>query len=200
MPAGATRKAHDSTTIISFAQQFQTEINAIMADGSESGATPISVGIDSQSVATTGGNSFNDWIGGILTQSVGQGFTLGYIADHYYTSLGPGSENDASLLGVSNTATSNTSSDNPYDWAERSSDYDTLIHNTEVAGGSAGVQYLGHVQLIADEVNSVSSKPGKESTSLVNGLFIADAIGSRNGNYRLQWFRRHSGLLDMGSA
>ena len=81
MPGTATRKAHDPTTIISFASQFQTEINSILADGSESGAAPISIGIDSQSVATTGGNSFSDWIGGILTQSVSQGFTLGYIAD-----------------------------------------------------------------------------------------------------------------------
>ncbi|MGD0769988.1 MAG: hypothetical protein ABSB42_17525, partial [Tepidisphaeraceae bacterium] len=180
MPGSATRKAHDPTTIISFAKQFQTEINSILSDGSESGATPISIGIDSQDVATTPNNSgdFYDWIGNILTQSVSQGFTLGYIADHYYTSLGPGSENDASLLGVSNTTTSNTSSDNPYDWAQRSSDYDTLIHNAEVAGGSAGVQYLGNVQLIADEVNSVSSSPGQQSVSLVNGLFIADALGS----------------------
>ena len=35
-----------------------------------------------------------------------------------------------------------------------------------------------NVQLLADEVNSISSNPGKQSTSLVNGLFVADALGS----------------------
>ena len=117
---------------------------------------------------------------------------------HYYTSLGPGSENDASLLGVSNTTTSNTSSDNPYDWAQRSSDYDTLIHNAEVAGGSAGVQYLGNVQLIADEVNSVSSSPGQQSVSLVNGLFIADALGSTLETAGSNGFAGYQGFWNLG--
>jgi alpha-L-arabinofuranosidase len=180
MPAGDKPKAHDPTTLISFAEQFQAEINAIMADGSESGAVPILVGVDSQDVATTPDNSstFDDWIGNILSQSVAQKFTLGFIADHYYTSVSSGSENDATLLGMSNTVTTNNSSSNPYDWAERASDYDTLIENTITANGAAGEEYLGKVQLIADEVNSISSSPGKQSTSLVNGLFIADAIGA----------------------
>jgi hypothetical protein len=34
------------------------------------------------------------------------------------------------------------------------------------------------VPVIATEFNSVSSYPGKESTSLVDGLFVADSLGS----------------------
>ena len=34
------------------------------------------------------------------------------------------------------------------------------------------------VKVLATEFNSADSSPGKESTSLVNGLFIADSIGS----------------------
>ena len=35
----------------------------------------------------------------------------------------------------------------------------------------------GNVQLLTTEFNSVYSNPGKQSTSLVNGLFIADSLG-----------------------
>ena len=42
--------------------------------------------------------------------------------------------------------------------------------------------YLGSeanaVELVCTENNSVSSDPGKQSTSLVNGLFLADAVGN----------------------
>jgi hypothetical protein len=161
MPAGDKPKAHDPTTLVSFAVQFQNEIDAILSDGMESGAKPISLGIDSQAVD----NSFSNWIVNVLKQSAAQGLKLGFIADHYYTSVSPGSENDATLLGVSNTP----GSGNTYDWSQRAADYDGLIN-----------EYLPgqNVQLFADEVNSISSDPGKQSTSLVNGLFIADALGS----------------------
>jgi len=182
IPSGDTRAAHDPTTLIAFSNDFETAINGFLSDGMESAAKPISVGLDSQDVAT-GSGDFSDWIGNILTQSVAQKFTLGFIADHYYTPVSSGKENDAELLAVSNATTGSKSnpywnSTNPYDWTLRATDYDTDIHNAEVAGGAAGTQYLGNVQLIADEVNSVAGTPNMQSTNLVNGLFIADAIGS----------------------
>jgi alpha-L-arabinofuranosidase len=155
MPTGDSPKAHDPTTLISFAKQFA----ALAAEISPG----ILIGYDSQAVDS----SFSGWIVNTLEQSASQGFTPGFIADHYYTSVSPGSENDATLLGVSNTSASG----NTYDWSQRAADYDNLIHSIL---GSAG----NNVQLIADEVNSISSNPGKQSTSMVNGLFIADAIGS----------------------
>jgi hypothetical protein len=173
MPTGDTRKTHDPTTLVSFATQFQTEINAILNDGMEAGAKPISIGIDSQAVDT----SFNNWIVNILKQSASQGLTLGFIADHWYTNDSSGDESDSGLLAVSNSAagapisglSSYTNSSNPYNWATRADDYDALFN-----------EYLPgkNVQLIADEVNSISSDPGKQMTSLVNGLFVADALGS----------------------
>jgi alpha-L-arabinofuranosidase len=161
MPTGDTRKAHDPATIVSFSVQFQDEINAILADGSESGAQPISIGIDSQAVDS----SFSNWIVGVLQQSVAQGLDLGYIADHYYAQS-PGGESDSNLLGISNTT---SGSSNPYDWTQRANDYDTLFHEYDPGQ---------NIQLIADEVNSVSSNPGKQPTSIVNGLFIADSLGA----------------------
>jgi hypothetical protein len=155
MPTGKTRAAHDPTTLISFATQFQA-----LANQFDPG---ILIGYDSQAVDS----SFSNWLVGTLQQTAAQGLTLGFIADHYYTALGPGSENDASLLGVSNTSTGG----NTYDWAQRATAYDNAIHTYLGTAGNS-------VQLIADEVNSVSSNPGKQSTSMVNGLFIADALGS----------------------
>jgi hypothetical protein len=172
MPAGDTLAAHDPTTIVSFSKQFQTAINSILTDGFESSAHAISIGIDSQDPnnASTNGfgpNTDGNWISDVLTQSVAQGFTLGYVADHYYTSVGPGSENDATLLATPNSTTGS----NPYGLTTRINDYDNLIHTTL---GSAG----NNVSVLIDEFNSVSSDPGKESVSIVNGLFVADGYGA----------------------
>src|SRR4029077_18710219 len=60
---------------------------------------------------------------------------------------------------------------NPYDWAVRSAAYQSLL-----------TQYLGNagknVELLATEFNSVYSGPGKQTTSLVNGLWLADSLGA----------------------
>lgn len=103
MPAGETPKAHDPATLISFAKQFATLASQI--------APGILIGYDSQAVD----GSYNNWIAATLQQCASQGFTPGFIADHYYTSVSPGSENDATLLGISNTPTSG----NTYDWSQR---------------------------------------------------------------------------------
>ena len=72
MPGSSTPKAHDPTTLISFAKQFQTAINTLLHDGMESGASPISIGYDSQAVD----NSYGNWIAETLQQSASQGLRL----------------------------------------------------------------------------------------------------------------------------
>ena len=79
---------------------------------------------------------------------------------------GPGDENDSFLLN--GTVTNPSSVD---DWSTRYADYQTLLQNTLGANASS-------VKLMATEFNSVYTNPGKQSTSLVNGLFIANSIGS----------------------
>ncbi|HEY1922517.1 MAG TPA: hypothetical protein VGG44_07100 [Tepidisphaeraceae bacterium] len=182
MPIGDTLAAHDPTTLISFSKQFQTAINSILSDGFESGAQALSIGIDAQNPGNAGTNGFGpgtdgNWISDILSQSATQGFSLGYIADHYYTNDSGTHASDSGLLAVSNSAagapisglSSYTNSSNPYNWQTRSAMYDTLF-NTFLPGQN--------IKLIADEVNSISGNPGEQSTSLVNGLFVADALGS----------------------
>lgn len=85
------------------------------------------------------------------------GITPDYVVYHRYEQ-GPGGESDLFLL---NSAAS---------W-----------RNDAAALRQMLVDYLGprgrHVEMAVTEHNSVFSNPGKQTTSLVNGLFYADALG-----------------------
>ena len=143
---------HDPTTYVAFAKQFETYAQAI--DPS------ILIGID----AGSPDGSYNNWLPDVLQQAATQGLTIGFISDHNYVQ-NAGSENDATLLlgTVSDP-------DSIYDWSVRATDYTNLLD-----------QYLGaagqNVELLTTEFNSVDTDPGKQTTSLVNGLFIADSLG-----------------------
>jgi hypothetical protein len=149
---------HDPATYIAFAKTFQSFAATI--------DPTISVGLD---VGSPG--DFNNWTANILQQSASRGLTVGFLSDHNYVQA-PGSENDANLLlhTVSDTASNPNDPGNPYDWAVRASAYQKLL--TQYLG-TAG----GKVELMATEFNSVYSNPGKQTTSLVNGLFLADSLG-----------------------
>jgi len=143
---------HDPATYISFAKQFAAYAAQI--------DPTISIGLDVGSPGT----DFNNWAADILQQSAMQGFMPGFLSDHNYVQA-PNSESDSGLLlhTVSDASTS-------YDWAVRAAGYETLL-----------IKYLGNagynVQLLATEFNSVYTNPGKQTTSLVNGLFVADSLG-----------------------
>ena len=143
---------HDPATYVAFAKQFETLAAAI--DSS------ISIGID----AGAPDNSYNNWVADELEQSVIQSFFVGFISDHNYVQT-PGSESDSTLL-LGTVSDPNS----PYDWAVRASAYTKLLE--QYLGAAAG-----NVELLTTEFNSIYSNPGKQSTSLVNGLFIADSIG-----------------------
>jgi alpha-L-arabinofuranosidase len=152
---------HDPATYIAFAKQFQ-ELAATIDPS-------ISIGVDVQSPGT----DFNNWIGNILEQAKSQGFTIGFLSDHNYVQA-PGSESDSNLLLDTVTGTDSDPSDpgNPYNWAQRAADYESDL--TTYLGASAASK----VQLFTTEFNSVYSDPGKQTTSLVNGLFLADSLGA----------------------
>jgi hypothetical protein len=151
---------HDPATYIGFAKQFATFAAAIDSN--------ISIGLDVQSP----GSDFNNWIAGILQQSVSQGFMPGFLSDHNYVQA-PGNESDSNLLLDTTTGTSSDPSDpgNPFDVAQRAAAYQSDL-----------TQYLGaagkNVQLLMTEFNSVYSNPGKQTTSLVDGLWLADTLGA----------------------
>jgi hypothetical protein len=154
-PSGASTGAqHDPATYAAFAHTF-----AGFAAEIDPG---IDIGIDSGDPSGTGDNN---WTKNVLTQGQAIGFVPGFISDHSYMQ-GPGQESDSTLL-LDTVSDPNS----VLDWSTRYGDYQALLQG--VLGSRAS-----SVQVMATEFNSVYTNPGKQSTSLVNGLFIADSIGS----------------------
>jgi hypothetical protein len=153
---GDTGLPHDPATYATFAKKF--------ADYAALIDPTISIGIDSGSVGTDTG-----WTARVLQQGKTRGFVPGFISDHVYMQ-GPGNESDAFLLTQTVTGTNQGTTD-PHNWAARATAYRGLLTRHLGAAQGAGVE------LLATEYNSVYSNPGKQTTSLVNGLFAADSIG-----------------------
>ena len=147
---GDSGKPHDPATYVAFAKQFANYAQQI--------APTISIGVDTGGVDT--------WTTNVLQQCASQGFTPGFLSDHNYVQE-PGAENDSTLLLHTVSDPTNTS----LDWANRAVAYRNLLQQKLGAAGAG-------VQLLATEFNSVSYDPGKQTTSLVNGLFTADSLGS----------------------
>jgi hypothetical protein len=159
-PGGVSTGAqHDPATYVAFAKTFAALAGEITA---AAGLPGISIGIDSGDPT---GASDNSWTKNVLADGAAIGFVPGFISDHNYVQS-QGQENDSSLLGSTVTDPASVS-----DWATRYADYQTVLQQT-LASQASGVQVL------ATEYNSVDTNPGKQSTSLVNGLFVADALGS----------------------
>jgi hypothetical protein len=157
-PGGVSTGAqHDPATYASFAASF-----ASFVASDQSNLPAIQIGIDSEDPT---GASDNNWTKNVVTDLFANGFEPGFISDHSYMQ-GPGSESDSFLL---NDTVSDPAS--LFDWSTRYADYKTMLNS--VLGSNAS-----SVNVMATEFNSVYGNPGKQSTSLVNALFIADSIGS----------------------
>src|SRR5262249_40045654 len=148
--AGDAGQPHDPVTYIALAKQFAVFARQI--------APTISIGLDVGSIGY-----FNNWTQKILQQSVSQGFTPGFLTDHSYMQ-DPGNESDLHLLRHTVSDPTNQDPNNPLDWSLRATGYRNLLK--QVLGIAAS-----SVQLLVTEYNSVSYNPGKQTTSLVNGLF-----------------------------
>ena len=159
-PGGVgTGAAHDPATYAAFAKQFASLAAEIQT---AAGLPPIAIGIDSgDPTGVTDGN----WTQNVLADGLADGFVPGFISDHSYMQ-GPGNESDSFLL---NDTVSKSGS--VLDWSTRYADYQTMLQQTLGSQASS-------VQVMATEYNSVYANPGKQSTSLVNGLFVADSLGS----------------------
>lgn len=161
--SGLTGVAHDAYT---YAQYFQTFYNKMLA------VDPTirigAVGITGQDNSGNGthavpnpneSNSLHSgWTPVVLATLKTLGVTPHFLIHHSYAQ-GPGGESDAFLLQAS---------------AALATDAANLRKMlTDYVGGTAGAG----IELALTELNSVYSDPGKQSTSLVNGLFMADAVG-----------------------
>ena len=149
---------HDPATHVAFAKRFATYAASI--------DPTISIGLVTGSV----NSYFNNWTANVLTQCVRQGLTPGFLSDHSYMQ-GPGSESDSFLLTQTVSDPNPQNPNSPLSWSQRAAGYRQLLR--QILGKAAA-----RVELLATEYNSVYSNPGKQTTSLVNGLFVADSIGS----------------------
>jgi hypothetical protein len=104
------------------------------------------------------GQGHNGWTPVMLATLKNLGITPDFIVHHRYPQA-PGAESDAGLLQSSGT------------WATEAADLRQQL-NDYLGSAAAGVE------LVCTENNSVYSNPGKQTTSLVNGLFLADSIGT----------------------
>jgi alpha-L-arabinofuranosidase len=158
-PGGvSTGTQHDPATYAAFAHTFANYAAEIDPH--------ILIGIDSGDPT---GASDNNWTSNVLKHGLAGGFVPGFISDHSYMQA-PGNESDSFLLQDTVTDPSSV-----LDWATRYSDYESML-KTDLGSQAS------KVRVMATEFNSVYANPGKQSTSLVNGLFIADSIGSLLGS------------------
>ena len=128
----------------------------------KAGLPQIAIGIDSGDPT---GASDGNWTKNVLADGLAGGFVPGFISDHSYMQAA-GAESDSFLLNDTVSCSGSV-----LDWSTRYADYQALLQQT--LGNQAA-----SVQVMATEYNSVATDPGKQSTSLVNGLFIADSLGS----------------------
>jgi len=153
-PGGVgTGAQHDPATYAAFAEAFSKYAAEIDPN--------ILTGIDSGDPT---GASDNTWTSNVLKAGFALGFVPGFISDHSYMQA-PGAESDSFLLQDTVTDPSSV-----LDWTTRHTDYESML-NADLG------RQAGNVRVMATEFNSVYANPGKQSTSLVNGLFIADSIG-----------------------
>jgi alpha-L-arabinofuranosidase len=152
-----TGKPHDPATYVAFAKRFAAYAAPI--------SPSISIGLDV-------GSPYYDsnWTTKILAQCAALKWTPGFLSDHNYMQS-PGDENDSYLLLDTVSDPNGQNPANPLDWAGRAAAYRKLLQ--QELGSSAA-----RVSLLCTEFNSITYNPGKQTTSLVEGLFVADSIGS----------------------
>lgn len=111
----------------------------------------------------------------VLQQCKALGYTPGFISDHFYVYDGTiETLTDRELLRESVSDPTSAMPNHglsPRNWTGRANAYRTLLTNEL---GPAGAM----VELVCAELNSDSDAANKQSTSLVRGLFVADAIGA----------------------
>lgn len=103
-----------------------------------------------------------------------------YLIYHDYPQ-NPPNESDATLLSVSGGLSG---------WASAATELRTILTDYLGAAGD-------NIELLVTENNSVSYNPGKQTTSLVNGLYLADSLGAlmQTEFNAFIWWDLHNGQL-----
>jgi len=152
---------HDPFTYAQRFQQYYTQmkamdstikIGAVAVPGEDSYANNTNHPV----VNPVTGVTHNGWTPVMLATLRSLGVTPDFLIYHRYPES-PGGESDQELLLSNGT------------WSTDAADLRNQLN--DYLGGAAA-----NVELDNTENNSVSSNPGKQTTSLVNGLFLADSI------------------------
>ena len=177
--------AHDPVTYANLAVQYIQAMKAVdptikigvVADASEdSYNNSASNGVTRTVTNPVTGASHSGWTPVMLATMKSQGVLPDFLIYHFYAQ-NAGSENDANLLQW------------PQFWNQPATGLRTIL--TDYIGGAAGAG----IELLCTENNSVSTNPGKQSTSLVNALYYADSLGSlmQTEFNSLIWWDLHNG-------
>jgi hypothetical protein len=132
---------------------------------------------DESAVNPRTGVTRRGWNAVMLATLARLGVTPDYVIYHRYEQ-GPGGESDSYLLSAART------------WANDAASIRQILND-----------YLGvnaaQVEIVCTENNSVFSDPGKQTTSLVNGLFMADSVGNilKTEFSGLFWWDLRNGLV-----
>jgi len=177
------KKSHDPTTyangVVSYAAAMKAvdpsiRIGAVLTapgnwpDGQVNAASP------------------EPWNDTVLSIACG---ALDFVSLHWYAQ-GPTGESDAGLLAA------------PQNGLGTPVSYTPSIPEMVTSLRSALSQHCGAhasaVQILVTETNSVSYNPGKQTTSLVNSLFLADQVMTwlENGVTNVDWWAIHNSPFD----
>jgi hypothetical protein len=112
-----------------------------------------------------------------------------FVVLHWYAQ-GPTGESDAALLASSDKGESTPVSYTP--------DIPTMMATAKSAIAKYCGAHAAAVQVMVTETNSVSYNPGKQTTSLVNALFLADQVTTwlENGVTNVDWWGIHNSPFD----
>ena len=161
--ADVQARPHDpytyATRVRDYAAQMKAvdpsiQIGVVVLPGEDTTFVPYA---DHPAVNPRTGVPHTGWTPVVLATLRSLGVTPDFVIHHRYAQP-PGGESDFRLL-----QSTRTWSNDANDLRQQLTDY----------LGPAGA----NVELVCTEHNSVSSQPGKQTTSLVNGLFLADSLG-----------------------
>jgi hypothetical protein len=157
-------KPHDPVTYATRAVQYIQAMKAadptikigVVADASEDSYQNGNLVVATNLV---NGTKHIGWTPVMLSTMAGLGVLPDFLIYHSYAQ-NPGSENDSLLLQESALT-----------WPAAATGLRNQLTDYVGAAGAG-------IQLLVTENNSVNTNPGKQSVSLVNGLFMADSVGT----------------------
>ena len=159
-------RAHDPAVYATHARDYLNAMRAVdptikigvVVETGEDNYANYSGVTDAYAINPRTGIKHYGWTPVVLNTLKNLGVLPDYIIYHRYEQ-GPGQENDAALLQVAST------------WANDAANLRQQL--TDYLGASGA-----KIELTCTENNSVYAKPGKQSTSLVNGLYLADSAAN----------------------